>query len=179
MGDVIPQAPAMCWPVRGCPGTHQPNPNEHVKYEVTGTYVSCDVSTYPPTYSINQPPHSPIHPPSPTSIGGVVTFYSTDMPNTEGWNQVDQVVSRVSKQERNPTHPPTYLPYLPPYLPTQHRTLPPLRLTAAATCAGPSKGWTTRRTGAISMKGMSLLVRTPAWITTKKEEEEEEEIEED
>jgi len=63
VGDVIPQAPGMCWPVPGCPDTQNPDTGVRVKYEVTG---------------------------------GVVVFYSHDMPNTEGWNRVDQVVTRDS-----------------------------------------------------------------------------------
>lgn len=63
VGDVIPQAPGMCWPIPGCPDTQNPNVGVRVKYEVTG---------------------------------GVVAFYSTDMPNTEGWNRVDQVVTMDS-----------------------------------------------------------------------------------
>ena len=60
VGDVVPQAPGMCWPVPGCPMTQNPDVGLRVKYEVTG---------------------------------GVVAFYSHDMPNTEGWNRVDQVVT--------------------------------------------------------------------------------------
>lgn len=60
IGDIIPQALSLCWPVRGCPGTQNPDMNAAIKYEATG---------------------------------GIVAFYSTDMPNTEEWNRVDQVVT--------------------------------------------------------------------------------------
>lgn len=63
VGDVIPQPPGSCWPVRGCPFTHHPDPNVRVKYEATH---------------------------------GIVAFYAKNMPNSDGWRQVDQVITSRS-----------------------------------------------------------------------------------
>lgn len=63
IGDVIPQPPGGCWPVRGCPFTHHPDTDRRVKYEATH---------------------------------GIVAFYAKDMPNSDGWRQVDQVISSRS-----------------------------------------------------------------------------------